>query len=84
LASSGLLPAGDNQLARYFALEHIPTAFGISHVCWAPIADFHLSDNEAHPEILPFLTQAEKLGEKLWSTALVAADELVNACRMAG
>ena len=60
-----LLP--DNQLARYSALlDTYQQEFGIIHVCWAPIADFHLSDKETlTKKILPFLADAEKLGEKV-------------------
>lgn len=60
-----LLP--DNQLARYSALlDTYQQAFGNNYVCWAPVADFHLSDLETlTKKILPFLTEAEKLGEKV-------------------
>jgi len=67
----GFAASRDNQLARYFALLDTYQQHWYFHVCWAPIADFHLSDNETLTQkILPFLTQAEKLmrscGPLLW------------------
>lgn len=57
----------DNQLARYSALlDTYQQEFGNNCVCWAAIADFHLSDLETlTKKILPFLAEAEKLGEKV-------------------
>lgn len=58
-----LLP--DNQLAHYSALlGTYQQEFGSERVCWAPIEDFHLADLETlTKKILPFLSEAEKLGE---------------------
>lgn len=40
--------------------------FGINHVAWAPIEDFHLADTETlTKKILPFLAQADLQGEKV-------------------
>ncbi len=60
-----LLP--DNQLADYEELlGTYQQEFGINHVCWAPIEDFHLCDTETlTKKILPFLAEADKLGEKV-------------------
>lgn len=60
-----LLP--HNQLVPYSdLLGTYQQEFGIDCVCWAPIEDFHLSDLETLTQkILPFLAQAEQLGEKV-------------------
>lgn len=60
-----LLP--DNQLARYSALIDIyQQEFGNNCVCWAPIEDFHLCDQETlTKKILPFLVEADFQGEKV-------------------
>ncbi|NJM73534.1 MAG: protein phosphatase [Scytonema sp. RU_4_4] len=60
-----LLP--DTQLARYSDLLGIyRQVFGIDQICWAPIKDFQLPDRETLiQKILPFLTAADQLGEKV-------------------
>lgn len=60
-----LLP--DKQLAHYSdLLGTYQQEFGINHVCWAPIEDFHLCELETlTKKILPFLTQADFEGEKV-------------------
>lgn len=60
-----LLP--DHQLAGYSALlDTYQQEFGSDYVCWVPIADFHLADNETlTKKILPFLIAADKQGEKV-------------------
>lgn len=60
-----LLP--DKQLARYSNLiGTYQQEFGINHVCWAPIEDFHLCDNETLiKKILPFLAEADFQNEKV-------------------
>ncbi|WP_375477245.1 dual specificity protein phosphatase family protein [uncultured Nostoc sp.] len=57
----------EQQLASYFNLLNIyKQEFGNQLVCWAPIADFHLSNLETliH-KILPFLIEADKQNEKV-------------------
>jgi len=69
---------------RYFALlGHIPTAIGISMSAGLQLQISIYLTMKRSPRKSSFLTQAEKLGEVVWSTALVAADELVKLC-MAG
>ena len=60
-----LLP--DQQLAYYSELlGTYKQEFGNQLVCWAPIADFHLSDLETLTQkILPFLIEADKQNEKV-------------------
>ena len=60
-----LLP--DQQLAYYSGLlDNYKQEFGNQLVCWAPIADFHLSDLETLTQkILPFLIEADKQNEKV-------------------
>ena len=60
-----LLP--DQQLAYYSELlSTYKQEFGNQLVCWAPIADFHLSDLETLTQkILPFLSEADKQNEKV-------------------
>lgn len=60
-----LLPS--NQLAHYCdLLGTYQQEFGINHVCWTPIEDFHLSDLETlTKKILPFLAEADQQGEKV-------------------
>ncbi|MEH2119580.1 protein-tyrosine phosphatase family protein [Nostoc sp.] len=60
-----LLP--DQQLAYYSGLlDTYKQEFGNQLVCWAPIADFHLSDLETLTQkILPFLSEADKQNEKV-------------------
>ena len=60
-----LLP--DQQLAYYSGLlGTYKQEFGNQLVCWAPIADFHLSDLETLTQkILPFLIEADKQNEKV-------------------
>lgn len=60
-----LLP--DQQLAYYSELlDTYKQEFGNQLVCWAPIADFHLSDLETLTQkILPFLIEADKQNEKV-------------------
>ena len=55
------------QLARYSdLLGTYQQEFGMNHVCWAPIEDFHLADTETlTKKILPFLAQADIQGEKV-------------------
>jgi protein-tyrosine phosphatase len=57
----------DKQLVRYPDLLDIyQQEFGVNEVCWAPIADFHLSELETLTQkILPFLTEADKQGKKV-------------------
>ncbi|MEH2394564.1 MAG: dual specificity protein phosphatase family protein [Nostoc sp.] len=60
-----LLP--DQQLAYYSGLiSTYKQEFCNQLVCWAPIADFHLSDLETLTQkILPFLIEADKQNEKV-------------------
>ncbi|MFQ4146141.1 dual specificity protein phosphatase family protein [Chlorogloeopsis sp. ULAP02] len=57
----------DRQLSRYSdLLGTYQQEFGINHVCWAPIEDFHLCDQETLTQkILPFLAAADQQGEKV-------------------
>jgi len=57
----------DKQLTQYSnLLGTYQQQFGINYVCWAPIADFQLSDLETLTrKILPFLTQADIQAEKV-------------------
>ena len=57
----------EQQLASYSDLLNIyKQEFGNQLVCWAPIADFHLSDLETFiHKILPFLIEADKQNEKV-------------------
>jgi protein-tyrosine phosphatase len=57
----------DRQLARYAdLLGKYQQEFGMDHVCWAPIEDFHLSDLETlTKKILPFLVESDKQGEQV-------------------
>jgi protein-tyrosine phosphatase len=60
-----LLP--ETQLTRYSDLiGAYRQAFGLDHVCWAPIEDFNFADLEmlAH-QILPFLAIAKHQNEKV-------------------
>jgi protein-tyrosine phosphatase len=60
-----LLP--DSQLKRYAnLLDLYRQTFGIDHVCWAPIEDFHLVDPDLliH-QILPFLAIADQKNERV-------------------
>ncbi len=60
-----LLP--DHQLTRYCdLLGTYQQHFGLERLCWVPIEDFHLCDQQAlTQEILSFLAEAEKLSEKV-------------------
>jgi protein-tyrosine phosphatase len=60
-----LLP--DKQLAKYSNLiGTYQQQFGLNHLCWSPIEDFHLSDLETLTnKILPFLAEADQQGEKV-------------------
>jgi len=60
-----LLP--DNQLTHYSdLLGTYQQEFGIDRVCWTPIEDFQLCDLATLTnKILPFLTAADKQGEKV-------------------
>ncbi|MGF1936098.1 MAG: protein-tyrosine phosphatase family protein [Nostoc sp. ChiQUE02] len=57
----------EQQLAFYSdLLNTYKQEFGNQLVCWAPIADFHLSDLETLTQkILPFLIEADKQNEKV-------------------
>jgi protein-tyrosine phosphatase len=60
-----LLP--DSQLKRYAnLLDLYRQTFGIDHVCWAPIEDFHFADPDLliH-QILPFLAIADQKNERV-------------------
>jgi protein-tyrosine phosphatase len=60
-----LLPA--SQLMRYCNLLDVyRQTFGLDHVCWTPIEDFHLTDPKIliH-QILPFLALANRRQEKV-------------------
>jgi protein-tyrosine phosphatase len=59
-----LLP--EKQLIYYNnLLEIYRTAFGETKVCWTPIKDFHLADEQTLiNQILPFLAEADRLQEK--------------------
>lgn len=60
-----LLP--EFQLARYANLLDVyRRTFGLDHVCWAPIKDFHFASSEIliH-QILPFLAIANQTDEKV-------------------
>ncbi|MGB5961636.1 MAG: dual specificity protein phosphatase family protein [Coleofasciculaceae cyanobacterium] len=57
----------DKQLVNYSnLLEIYQQQFGIDHVCWAPIKDFHLASLENLTQnILPFLKKADQQGQKV-------------------
>jgi protein-tyrosine phosphatase len=60
-----LLP--ESQLTRYANLLDIyRQTFGLDHVCWAPIKDFHFATSKilTH-QILPFLATANQNDEKV-------------------
>jgi len=59
-----LLP--ERQLAAYGdLLGAYRRAFGAEHVCWAPIADFHLADEATLTQsVLPFLAAADAQGQR--------------------
>jgi protein-tyrosine phosphatase len=55
-----------DQLAYYLSdlLQAYREAFGEDRVCWSPVEDFHLIQEQALAEtVLPFLVESDKLGE---------------------
>ncbi len=60
-----LLP--ESQLTRYVnLLENYRRTFGLNHVCWAPIEDFHFATpGILIDQILPFLAIANQNDEKV-------------------
>ena len=57
----------ESQLTHYSNLLDVyRQTFGLDHVCWTPIADFHLTDPKTFVhQILPFLAIANQSHEKV-------------------